>query len=155
MQPLTIVVATDENNCIGKNGVVPWNCPADMKHFRATTLNHAIIMGRLTYVSIGRPLPKRRNIVITRDQWSLDGVELAPSLLGAIELARTTDAEPMVIGGGQVYAQALPLATKVIVTRIPTLVEAGDTWFPELSDAWQLVGEVPIEGAVVQTYERV
>ena len=154
MQALTIVVATDLHNCIGKDGAVPWSCPADMKHFRATTLNHAIIMGRATYASIGKPLPKRRNIMITRGRWSLEGVEQANSLLGAIQLARLSDPEPMVIGGGQIYAQALSLATKVIVTRIRTIVQGGDTWFPELTEEWNLMSETPIEGGEVQVFER-
>lgn len=155
MEPLTIVVATDRQGCIGKDGSVPWKCPADLDHFRATTTGHAIIMGRTTYDSIGCPLPNRRNIVLTRNpQWSAEGVETADSLETAIKMARTSDACPIVIGGGQIYAQALPLATQAVITRVGVTVEGGDTWFPELSKAWVLLGDRHIEGAVIQVYER-
>lgn len=127
---LAIVVAVSRNGVIGRAGALPWHLPEDLKRFKALTMGHALIMGRKTHESIGRPLPGRRNIVVTHDlARSFEGCELAPTFEAAIALAHTSDPLPMVIGGAQLYAQALPPATRLYLTEIDRDVE-GDTFFP-------------------------
>jgi dihydrofolate reductase len=136
MAQLIIVVAMDSQRGIGIRNTLPWRLPEDLAHFKRTTSGHAIIMGRKTFESIGRPLPNRRNIVITRNPaWHADGVEAVPSLAAATALAGETTA--FVIGGGQVYADALPRAARLIVTEIERHFEC-DTFFPAIDrQAWQ------------------
>ena len=123
-------MAVARNGVIGKDGTLPWHVSEDLKHFKKTTSGHAIIMGRKTYDSIGRPLPKRRNIVVTRQPGALfPGCESAHSLDEAIALARTTDDCPFIIGGASLYDEALPIATELHLTTIDEDVE-GDTYFP-------------------------
>lgn len=157
MKPLTTVVAFDLNRCIGKEGKVPWDLAEDRKHFVRVTKGHSIIMGRATWDSIGRPLPNRRSIVISRNRdLKLDGAEVAHSLLEAIELARQTDEDPRIIGGGLVYGESLGLVTRVIATVVLTNVQGGDTFFPILSlDEWKCVESTQTEKAVYRTYERI
>ncbi len=127
---LGIIVAVAANGVIGAQGDLPWRLPEDLRHFKQITLGHAIIMGRATWDSIGRPLPRRRNIVVTRNRsFRADGVEVAHSLDEALTLARTTDPEPFVIGGASLYAEALPRATRLEITEVHAEVP-GDTWFP-------------------------
>ncbi|MBP0597726.1 dihydrofolate reductase [Herbaspirillum sp. LeCh32-8] len=127
---LTIVVATDQNNGIGINNTLPWHLPEDLAHFKRTTSGHAILMGRKTFESIGRALPNRRNIVITRNAgWQHAGVETASSLQAAAELAGSAPA--FVIGGAQIYAEALPLVNRLIITRIERAFDC-DAFFPAL-----------------------
>jgi len=112
---LTIIVATDARNGIGINNTLPWHLPEDLAHFKRTTSGHPIIMGRKTFESIGRPLPARRNIVITRNpDWRHDGVESVSSLAAAAALVG--DAEAFIIGGAEIYAAAQPLTQRLIVT---------------------------------------
>jgi dihydrofolate reductase len=131
--PLAIVVATSRNRCIGRDGGLPWHLPEDLRHFRAVTTGHAIIMGRRTHESIGRPLPKRRNIVLSRNPAAtFEGCDTAASLEDAVDLARAGgDDEPRVIGGASVYAAALPVTTRIFLTEVDRTVE-GDTFFPPL-----------------------
>lgn len=130
--PLVLVAAMAKNRVIGRGNAIPWRLPEDMKHFRAVTLGHVVIMGRATYDSMGKPLPQRRNIVVTKNRaLRIEGVEIAHDLASALALARTTDPEPRVIGGGQLYAEALALATRVYLTELDASYE-GDTFFPEL-----------------------
>lgn len=133
---VSLVVAMAENNVIGKDGDLPWHIPADLKHFKAVTMGKPIVMGRRTYESIGRPLPGRLNIVVTRDpsrQW--DGVETVQSLPDALDRAAADGAEEiMVIGGGDLYRAALPLAQRIYLTRVHEVVD-GDTVFPALDSA--------------------
>jgi dihydrofolate reductase len=127
---LVIVAAVARNRVIGRSNALPWHIPGELKHFRAVTTEHAVLMGRKTFESIGKPLPNRRNIVITRDRaLRIEGCETAPSLVAAIALARTSDSAPRVIGGAQIYAEALPLATELILTEIDRDYE-GDAHFP-------------------------
>ena len=128
-EPLCLVVAIAKNGAIGNKGALPWHVPEDLKHFRTSTLGHAVIMGRKTWTEVGKPLPKRRNLVVTRDpDLRLEGAEVVTSLEEAIALARTTDAEPRVIGGAEIYRLALPLATRILLTEIQLEPEA-DTFF--------------------------
>ena len=156
MKPLVLVVAMSQNRVIGRAGGIPWDLPEDRKHFVAVTRGHALIMGRATYDSIGRPLPKRRNIVVSRNPaLAIEGCDVVPSLEQAIELARTEDDAPRVIGGGQLYAEALPLATRIHLTEVEGEVE-GDTFFPELPPGqWVEVERRQGEGAVYRTLDRI
>src|ERR1700709_1120239 len=114
---ISIIVAISENNAIGKNNQLLWHLPADLKHFKNITSGHSIIMGRKTFDSIGRPLPNRRNIVVTRDPaWRHDGVEAVTSLAGAVTLAGPEDA--CIIGGAQIFSESIDLADQLIVTEI-------------------------------------
>lgn len=136
---VSLIAAASENNVIGKGNALPWSLPADLDHFRQTTAGHAVIMGRKTFESIGRPLPKRRNIVISRQaDYQPGGVEVVTSITDAISLVPQSE-EAFVIGGGEIYRQALPLADRVYLTRVHTDIE-GDAFFPELDPAeWQEV----------------
>ena len=128
--PLAVVVACNQDWIIGAKGGMPWHIPEDLRHFKRVTMDHAILMGRKTYESIGRPLPKRRNIVITRNpEWEAEGCEVAHSLEQAIGMARDTDPCPVVIGGGTIYELALPLVTRMWITEVHRDIQ-GDTCFP-------------------------
>ena len=135
---LTLIVATERHNGIGIRNTLPWRLPEDLAFFKRTTSGHTILMGRKTFESIGRPLPNRRNIVITRNpEWQHEGVETASSLSHAIELAGA--AEAYVIGGAQIYVDALSLASRLIVTEIDAEFEC-DAFFPTIEpSAWQEV----------------
>lgn len=128
---LSLIVALGENNEIGKNGKMPWYLPADLKHFKALTLGKPIIMGRKTFEAIGKPLPERRNIVVTRNSgFHAEGCELAQSLPDALALTASVR-EIMVIGGGEIYREALPRAQRIYLTRVHSWFDA-DTFFPPL-----------------------
>ena len=118
MRSLTMVLAMSENGIIGHEGKVPWHYPEDLKHFRLTTEGHAIIMGRKTFLEVGKPLPKRRNLVVSSTLAPLPGIELFPTLGAAIEAAYQTDEAPCIIGGQRLFEDALPLATTVWLTRV-------------------------------------
>lgn len=137
---LSIIVAMAENRAIGKDNDLPWHLPADLKYFKATTMGKPIIMGRKTFDSIGRPLPGRRNIVITRNTgWAADGVEVAPSVAEAREMVASEE-EAMIIGGAQIYALALDLVDRLYVTEVGLSVEDADAFFPDLSEGdWSCV----------------
>ncbi|MFC3624613.1 dihydrofolate reductase [Vogesella amnigena] len=138
MRPtLTLVAAMARDNVIGIDNTLPWHLPEDLKHFKAVTLGKPVIMGRKTFDSIGRPLPGRLNIVITRQaDWQHEGVSVAHSLQDALALAGAVD-EVCVIGGANLYAQALPLADRMCLTHI-ALDIAGDAHFPQWQAAeWQ------------------
>jgi dihydrofolate reductase len=127
--PLVLVLAIGKNGLIGKDGKVPWHIPEDLKHFRRATTGHAIIMGRKTWDEVGKPLPHRRNIVVSRQPaLTLPGAEVVSTLEEAIALARTSDPEPRVIGGAEIYRLAMPYATKILLTEVEREVE-GDTYF--------------------------
>lgn len=136
-----MVVAVSENGVIGKDNGLPWRLPKDLKHFKDTTMGHPIIMGRLTYDSIGRALPGRTNIVVTRQSdWAAPGVEVAHSLEEARELASRAHAVSpwaMLIGGANLYLQALPFCDRLYLTEVHAQVD-GDAFFPDLDRvAWK------------------
>ncbi|HLR86507.1 MAG TPA: type 3 dihydrofolate reductase [Wenzhouxiangella sp.] len=137
MTRITLVAAMARANIIGRQGGMPWHLPADLQHFKRITLGKPVVMGRHTFESIGRPLPKRRNIVVSRSgRVSDESVERASSLEQALKLAG--DSEVMVIGGGEIYRAALPLANRMELTFIAADIE-GDTVFPAWSRKdWQL-----------------
>ncbi|MDB4935902.1 MAG: Dihydrofolate reductase [Labilithrix sp.] len=155
--PLAMVVAIGDNGAIGKDGKVPWRIPEDLKHFKNVTMGHAIVMGRKTWDEVGRPLPGRRNLVVSRQPGLvLAGAEVFPTLDAAIAAARTTDAEPHVIGGSTIYEAAMPLATRIHLTEVHRKVEA-DTFFPPFDrSVWREVERRPAEteGVEFVTLER-
>jgi dihydrofolate reductase len=151
---VALIVAAATNNVIGRDNQLPWHLPQDLKYFKAKTLGKPVIMGRKTYESIGRPLPGRPNIVVTRNQaWSAEGVSVVTSLADALVLAGQLMAhqeeqlqEAMVIGGAEIYRSALPLADRVYLTRIELPVD-GDAYFPSLNQQeWKEVSSFPGEG---------
>ena len=130
MTKLVLIAAVARNGMIGKDGGMPWHLPADLQHFKRLTLGHPILMGRRTWDSLGRPLPGRRNIVISRQpDWQATGAEHADSLPTALALV-AHEAKAFVIGGAQLYAQALPLADVLELTEIDQSFD-GDTRFPD------------------------
>lgn len=133
---ISIIVAIASNNMIGSANSMPWHLPEDFRHFKQVTMGKAVIMGRKTYESIGRPLPGRRNIVITRNTaLRIEGCEMASSLDEAIALCNPTE-ENFIIGGGEIYRQAMPLADKLYITHIAAEFE-GDTRFPTIGPEWK------------------
>lgn len=134
---ISLIVAMDRNRLIGRGNALPWRLPADLQHFKAVTLGKPIVMGRKTYESIGRPLPGRHNIVISRNPaFSAPGCTVVPSVDAALAAAGEV-AEVMVIGGAQLYAETLPRAQRIYLTRIDAGFD-GDAWFPALdADVWQ------------------
>ena len=135
MAQLTLVVAMDAQRGIGADNTLPWRLPEDLAHFKRVTSGHPIVMGRKTFDSIGRPLPNRRNIVVTRNaEWRRDGVDAVTSLDAALELA--DGGEVFIIGGAQIFAEAMQIADKMIVTEIAHTFKC-DTFFPPLDpQAW-------------------
>jgi dihydrofolate reductase len=134
---LSAIVAIDKNGVIGKDDDIPWHLPADLKYFKRRTLNHHIIMGRKTFESIGRPLPKRTNIIVTRNPFFIaSNCLVAGSLQEAIDLARNNgEDEAFIIGGGTIYEQAMPLIDRLYLTEVDTVVENGEVFFPEVDPA--------------------
>jgi dihydrofolate reductase len=128
---VSIIAAVAANGVIGRDGDLPWHLPSDLRHFKRTTMGHFLIVGRKTWEEVGKPLPGRTMVVVTRDRGlRIDDVIVVHSLKEALEAARGDD-EVFVAGGGEIYRQALPLADRVYMTRIHADFE-GDTIFPEL-----------------------
>jgi dihydrofolate reductase len=132
---VSLIVAADENNVIGVQNKLPWHLPEDLQHFRKVTADHPIIMGRKTYESIGRPLPGRRNIVITRQKnFKRKGIEIVPTLDKALKAASLGEGdEAFVIGGGEIFRLAMPIAQRIYFTRIHGAFE-GDITFPAIEE---------------------
>jgi dihydrofolate reductase len=143
---IALIVARARNGVIGRDGGLPWKIPGELAHFKRTTMGHPVVMGRRTWESIGRPLPGRRNIVVTRNaDFAAAGAEVAASLDAALALCAGSN-EVFVIGGAELYAQALPRASRAVVTEIDADYD-GDAHFPALSPAeWQVVGRVDAAG---------
>ena len=138
---LVLVAALDREHAIGKGNTLPWHLPDDLRRFKALTLGKPLLMGRRTAESLGRALPGRRNLVLTRSgQVPFDGMEAVASLDAALEIARDDGAETLcVIGGGEIYALCLPQATRMYLTHVDTLVEGADAFFPRFDTAaWQV-----------------
>ena len=133
---INIVVAIAANNAIGKNNKLLWHLPKDLKHFKELTTGHTVIMGRKTYDSVGKPLPNRRNIVVTRQNINIPGCEVVNSLEDALQLG-AQEKELDIIGGAEIYRQALPLTNYIYLTIVHQHFD-GDTYFPEINyDEWQ------------------
>ena len=134
------IVAVAENGVIGKDNALPWHLPADLKYFRSVTTGHPIILGRKNYQSIGKPLPNRTNIVLSRDAgFEAPGCLRAGDLQEALEIARSTGAQDcFVVGGAEVYRQALPLCSRLYLTQVHAEI-SGDVYMPELGEGWEQV----------------
>ncbi|SDG06331.1 dihydrofolate reductase [Chitinophaga filiformis] len=138
---LSIIVAASENNVIGINNHLPWHLPVDMKYFKDTTMGKPIVMGRKSFEELGRVLPGRPNIMITRQQgYTAEGLYVVPSLEAGIEKAKTFGTEEIFItGGGEIFKMALPIIDRLYLTRVHAEV-TGDTYFPEFDPrGWKLV----------------
>ena len=128
---VTMVVAIGENNAIGKNNELLWYLPKDLRHFKTITSGHTVIMGRKTYESVGKPLPKRRNIIITRNtELTIDGAEVVHTIEEALELCKA-DEEVFIIGGAEIYKMAMKHTDKIFLTVVHESFEA-DAFFPEI-----------------------
>lgn len=159
---LSLIVAMTRDRVIGRGGDLPWRLSGDLVRFKRTTMGHHLIMGRKTYDSIGRPLPGRTTVVISRRaDYQPAGVQVVPSLEAALAVA-ASDAEPFVVGGGEIYALALPRADRLYITWVEAAL-AGDTYFPAFdSSQWRSVSEeqLPADGkneyaTTYAVYERV
>ena len=156
---LSIIAAISQNNCIGKNGTLPWHIPEDLKHFRAVTTGKPVIMGRNTWESLPekyRPLPHRVNIVITRQEnyHVPQGVLICNTLKAAIA-SQTEVPEVMIIGGAQLYAEAIHIADRLYITHIPMNVD-GDTFFPTIDERmWNKVATHTENTLTFTTYDRI
>jgi dihydrofolate reductase len=141
---VSIIVAAAANNVIGADGGLPWRLSEDLRRFKEITMGKPMIMGRLTFESIGKALPGRPNIVITSQaDYQAVGVDVVATPEAALKLAGAAD-EVMVIGGGAVYKQFLPMTDRIYLTRIHTVVD-GDTFFPEIGeDEWRIVSSQPL-----------
>lgn len=144
--PITLVAAVADNGVIGNAGDIPWRIPEDFAHFKALTLGHIMVMGRATFESIGKPLPGRTTIVVTRNPaWACCGVNTAPSVERALEMAYELGqvGEVFVVGGAAVYADALPHADAQVLTEVHLSPE-GDTFYPEFDRSeWSEVRREP------------
>ena len=137
---LSLITAFDQQLLIGNGNALPWHIPEDLAYFKETTLNHIIVMGRKTYDSIGKPLPKRRNIVLSKNLQSIPGVEVMNEINTILELAKSS--QVFIIGGAEIYKLFLPYATTLHITHIDDTF-SGDTYFPAISwQEWQLQSEV-------------
>ena len=135
---IALIVAVAENGVIGGDNCLLWHISEDLKHFKTVTTGHPVVMGRKTFESLGRPLPNRRNVVITRQNIAIEGCEVAHSLEEALALFQPEE-KVFVIGGAQIYRQALPLCKEFYLTRVFHAYQ-GDTHFPEWDEReWQLV----------------
>ena len=140
---INIIVATSKNRVIGNNNSLIWKLPADLKRFKQITTGSTVVMGRKTYESIGKPLPNRRNIIITRDtNYLVDNCEVVNSLEEALMLCNN---ECFIIGGGEIYKQSIDIADKIYLTLVQEDFE-GDTYFPEIGKEWTKVFREDYEG---------
>lgn len=159
----TIVVAIGEKNEIGFENQLLWHLPKDLKHFKEITSGHPVIMGRKTYESIGKPLPNRTNIVVSRkNDWFEEGILIVGSIKEAIKFAKKIDEDIFIIGGGKIYEQTMDIVDKLEVTLVKTNLEA-DTFFPKIdSKVWKKTDEICYEkdeknqyDFCFQTYEKI
>ena len=156
---LALMVAKSANNVIGRNNKLPWYLPNDLKYFKAVTMGKPIIMGRKTWESLGKPLPGRTNIVITRQsEYVAEGAKVVPDLQAALDMAENIaliegQDEVVVIGGGEIYALALPRADRLYVTEVHAEID-GDAWFPEFdASEWQEAGREDFSASGPNPYD--
>ena len=137
----SMIVAVSENNVIGKNGTMPWHLITDLQRFKELTTNHCVIMGRNCFNSIGKPLPNRTNIIVSSNMdLEIPGCIVKPSLQYAADYANSRyDSTPFIIGGGTIYRQAINLVNFLYLTKVHTIIEDGDVFFPELDmNQWEV-----------------
>jgi dihydrofolate reductase len=156
---ISMIAAMDENRLIGADNAMPWHLPADFKHFKQVTMAKPIIMGRKTFESIGRPLPGRKNIVLTRGEFNHDGVVTVHSIDDALcEAGQALDAgdetaEIMIIGGANLYQQMLDKADKLYLTHVKTTCK-GDSWFPEIDmSEWEIISQQSVPADEKNNYD--
>lgn len=158
---VSAIVAAAENNAIGKDNQLLWHLPNDLRFFKRTTTGHTVVMGRKTYESVGKPLPNRRNIIVTRQTgYMAEGAEVVHSIDAAIASCAGEE-EVFVVGGAEIYRQALPLTERIYLTRVHTTLP-GDSFFPDVDgQRWRLVSqnhhaadERHAYGYTFETYER-
>lgn len=138
---VSLIAALDKNRLIGANNGMPWHLPADFKHFKKITMGKPVVMGRKTFESIGRPLPGRQNIVISRNGFSADGITSVDSIDAALQLVNDID-EVMIIGGANIYQQMIEKADRLYLTHVEAECE-GDAWFPEFDmSEWNIINEL-------------
>ncbi|MGL5817958.1 MAG: dihydrofolate reductase [Phycicoccus sp.] len=154
MTCITLIAAVARNGVIGVGDAMPWHLPEDFAYFKRMTMGHALVMGRRTFDSIGRVLPGRHTIVVTRQtHWAHAGVETAHSFAEALAVAGPAD-EVFVAGGGEVYAEAMPFAHRLLVTEVDAEPD-GDVRFPDIDRAaWRETAREPRDGFAWVTYER-
>lgn len=141
---LSFIVAAADNNVMGKDNQLPWHLPADLKYFKNRTWGMPIVMGRKTFESLGKPLPGRKNIVVTRNQnWQQPGAIVVHAIPDAIAIAKADDVkEVFIIGGAELFKSCMTMANRIYLTRIYHIFE-GDVFFPEINtDEWQLVKNI-------------
>ena len=160
---ITIVAAIGNNNTLGKDNQLLWHLPKDLKHFKTLTENHPVVMGRKTFESIGKALPNRTNIVVSRkENWFQEGILIVSTLKEALKFAKKIDENVFVIGGGEIYKQTLDLADKLEITHVDANLEA-DTFFPKIDlKIWQKTNEECLSkddnnefDFCFQTYEKI
>jgi dihydrofolate reductase len=161
---VSLIAAASENNVIGKDNWMPWDLPAELAYFRNVTRGKTVIMGRKTYDSVGRPMPNRHNIIVSRNAGlTIPGVDVVGSVEEALELARKDNLDEIfVTGGEQIYRAALPYADRIYLSRVHTTIEGGEAFFPEFDEnQWKIVSaekyESDAENAIPFTkivYER-
>lgn len=144
MRDVALIAALDRNRAIGRDNTLPWHLPDDLRRFKALTLGRSLLMGRKTALSLGRALPKRRNLVLTRSGVApFDGMTVVASLAAAFDLLGA-DEPLVVIGGAEIYALTLPLATHLHLTWVDLAIADADTWFPPFDVAqWRVSGRTP------------
>ena len=159
---LSLIVAMDKNRVIGLENKLPWSLPADLKRFKQLTSGHHVVMGRKTFESIGKPLPGRTNVIITRQpDYKVDGCTIVHSLDAALAATKGDD-EAFIIGGADLYAQALPLVDRIYITEVDLKVAGGDAHFPVVDlTGWNVVAKIVCEaddknsfGYTYMTYSR-
>lgn len=133
---INLIVAIADNLAIGRNNQLLWHISEDLKYFKSITTGKTVIMGRKTFESIGKPLPNRRNIIISRSMQGVEGIEIYPSIEKALSASQNEDV--FIIGGGEIYRQTLPLADKLYLTLVHTTIEDADTFFPKINyNEWE------------------
>lgn len=149
---ISLIAAMDQNKLIGSNNELPWYLPADFKHFKEVTMGKPVVMGRKTFESIGKPLPGRKNIVISRSGFLADGVIVVDSIDKALQEAGFAE-EVMIIGGANIYSQVIKIADKMYLTMVDTSCE-GDAWFPDFEESeWRVVSEQKIKADEKNNYD--
>ena len=149
---ISIIAAMDKNRLIGANNGLPWHLPADFKHFKEVTMTKPVVMGRKTYASIGKPLPGRKNIVISRGDFAAEGVTVVGSIDAALELLSCAE-EVMIIGGASFYEQMIDRADRLYLTFVDAVCE-GDAWFPEFDKSeWSIIQQKSIKADNKNNYD--
>ncbi len=150
---IAIIAAVAKNNVIGKNGELPWELPKDMENFKRLTSGNTVVMGRKTFESIGRPLPNRNNVVVSRSMEDREDVDVCRGIEEALETAKDYGEDIFIIGGQSIYEQTIDKADVMFISHVKMEVD-GDTYFPEIGDEWQEVERKEFDKFDLVKYER-